>query len=55
MATWDGLKHWSLNKMADILQTTIHMYFLEVNIFIFNQISLKLVPEGQIDNKLALV
>ena len=50
------LTHWGRDNMAAISQTTIlRCIFLNENVWISVELSLKFVPKGPIDNILALV
>ena len=56
MCTWYELTHWGRDKMATVSQTTLsNAIFLNENVRISIEISLKFVPEGPINNISALV
>ena len=49
------LTHLPLDKMADILGDIFRCIFVNEKCYILNEISLKFVPKGPIDNNAALV
>ena len=50
-----SLAHLALEKMAAISQTTFSNAFFQREVFYFDRMLLKFVPEGPFDNKAALV
>ena len=52
----DALTHWGRDKMDAISQTTLsNAFFVNENVRIFIEISLKFVPKGPVNNIPALV
>ena len=49
------LIHWGSDTLVTILRTSYSNHFLHENWRVLNQISLKFVPKGSLDNKPALV